>query len=209
MNKTLLVMLIVLNVITIVISGICLYFVIQISNANKELFEEQENLSDVIQAHVDETAQQFIHIQEDRRLDKIMQDHDDKESRRFTHIVHRLTKDDEEIIGILVEKTQYDYIEKGLDYYDEQAYSQAYNAFSRALSYDADNTTVLFYKIYCLYLASMNNPANEETYRIISDGIEIINKNGYKKNELLRFTETLMHEITADMAVNISGWRRG
>jgi hypothetical protein len=110
-------------------------------------------------------------------------------------------------VSILAEKTKSDYVEQGLHYYEKKAYMQAYNAFSQALFYDKNNSTILFYKIYCLYLASINISENADAYQVISEGITVINENGYKKNEALYFSEDLMKEITIDMLKNISEWQ--
>ncbi len=177
--------------------------------------EEQEQLSELMQSHAEESKRQFGDMQENRRLEELVENYEAAERRRYAQIINRLTtgemqtkEDDERIIGILVEKTKYDYVESGLEYYEKQAYSQAYTAFSQALTYDTNDTTVLFYKIYCLYLASMNTPVEEDTYEIIFDGIQVINEYGYQKNETLHFTEDEMREMTDDMSINITEWQR-
>lgn len=109
------------------------------------------------------------------------------------------------IIDILTEKANYDYINKGLEYYDDKQYFPAYMAFSRALQYSPNNTTVIFYQIYCLYLGSHTIGLDSDTCQIIQNGIDAIRMNGFKNNEQLSFTATDMLQIVSAIDTNING----
>jgi tetratricopeptide (TPR) repeat protein len=209
----------ILLIILIVLISICIYFVIHASRRSEmylyNFIEEQKTLSIMIQNHVDESNQQFSNMQNDRRLDALLQNHDEAESQRHNRIITRLAigenvKADEGklIIDMLIDHAKNNFIEKGLSYYAVQAYPQAYESFSRALSYDENNTTLLFYAVYCLYLTAMNGTADKESYQMIFDGINIISEYGYKENELLDFSEAQMRKLVADMSTNMSGWQK-
>ncbi|HKM21404.1 MAG TPA: hypothetical protein VJZ01_05120 [Lachnospiraceae bacterium] len=114
------------------------------------------------------------------------------------------TEADNTIIDILTETASHDYIEKGLEYYTKKEYLPAYLAFSRALQYNPNNTTVVFYQIYCLYLGSHTKRLDLETCQIIQSGIETIREYGFKSIEQIGFTETDMLQTITAIETNIN-----
>ncbi|ULQ59038.1 hypothetical protein K7I13_11015 [Brucepastera parasyntrophica] len=111
---------------------------------------------------------------------------------------------DERILDVMLERTVDDYTQAGIDYFNMAAYEKACAAFTKALKYKSENTTLLFFQLYSLYLNKMNNGFDEETFKMIHDGLAVLEAKGYKMEEQLVFTEEEMSGKTADMAYNIS-----
>lgn len=218
MNKALGAIVLVLHGVVIVMMGMIMVSVkgngVRVEALMSGVKEEQEALFALMERHGEESERELRWLAEDRRVEEKLQEHEEVEARRYRQISDRMARAgiaeveaEEALMGILVEKSKQDYIRSGLEYYEKGWYKQAYKAFTRALSYDGRDTTVKFYQIYSLYLASIHRYEAGEHYEEIRDGIENIMESGYEEVEMLYFGEAEMREKVREMEINIRGWR--
>ncbi|GHT53628.1 hypothetical protein FACS1894106_4660 [Spirochaetia bacterium] len=105
--------------------------------------------------------------------------------------------------NMVIEKIVHDYTQTASAYFNESDYTRAYKEFAGAAKYRKNNTTILFYQIYTLYISTQYGRLDGETGKMLLDGIEAMEKRGFQNNELLDFSETEMRQKLTDMAFNI------
>ncbi|GHV07430.1 hypothetical protein FACS189485_17780 [Spirochaetia bacterium] len=105
--------------------------------------------------------------------------------------------------SIIIEKIVHDYTQAALAFFNESDYIHAYREFTMAAKYRRNNTTILFYQIYSLYISTQYGRIDGETGKMLLDGIELMEKRGFQNSELLDFSENEMRQKLNDMAFNI------
>jgi hypothetical protein len=109
---------------------------------------------------------------------------------------------EEEIIELISDKAGYDYTEKGIYYFRQGDYANAFSAFSLALQHLGGNTVLFFYKIYSLYLRHIDIPLSSVDIEMIRSGILELQEGVFLDHELLDFTEAEMRHKLIQMKYN-------
>jgi hypothetical protein len=112
---------------------------------------------------------------------------------------------DASLRNLLVERAVYDYAKNALEYFNQEDYRHAYEDFTRALRHQRSNSTLLFYQIYSLYLDTLRDALDNSSAAILLEGINSVERRGFRNNELLDFSADEMRRLLGDMAFNIDG----
>ncbi|MDR0455231.1 MAG: hypothetical protein LBH20_00925 [Treponema sp.] len=108
-----------------------------------------------------------------------------------------------EIIGMIAEKLNYDYVERAQQYFREADYANAYTAFSRALQYQRRNATVQFYQTYALYLRHKDAALSDSELVVLQGLIRHLQGIDFREQEQLDFTVEEMRQKLEEMEHNI------
>jgi hypothetical protein len=110
---------------------------------------------------------------------------------------------DIEIVGMMSEKLGYDYVQTAMRYFEEGNYGNAYTTFSLALRYQRGNSVLRFYQIYSLYLRHSYTRLTDSEVVIIQEGINELNRRGFREQDQLEFSLEEMREKLTEMESNV------
>lgn len=119
----------------------------------------------------------------------------------------KLAVENREGIRMTMEKFSDDYTERALQYFRKTDYRNAFPAFNWASDRHPENTTLLFYKIYSLYLLHHALGLSESELTIIENGSRELNERVFNEQERFDFTIDEMQEKLKDMEYDIAMWR--
>jgi flagellar basal body-associated protein FliL len=115
-----------------------------------------------------------------------------------------ISRRDEDTYRMLTARFFNEYKERGLNFFNNQDYANAANAFDMALSFQQNNTTLLFYQTYASYLSHVQSGralSMSELTDIQTKVLELLER-GFRAEEQIYYSIEEMERRVLEMGYN-------